>query len=660
MHHDGAAGEASSSPLHRGWRATITTLALVLAAFHVYTAYAGPFYAIAQRAFHVGIATALVFFVSRPVTGRTRRTLAADGLAAVVALGITAYVIAHRFRILRDLGYADPRMLDTVLGYVMVVLLLEASRRVIGWEFTALTIAFLAYGMVGPWLPGVFAHQGFPLKTLIDTSFLNPMGMYGGLTAVSATVIAVYVLFGSILLATGGASAFLNLALIAAGRVRGGAAQVAVISSGIMGMINGSAVANVATTGAMTIPMMKRQGYPAQFAGAVEAAAASGGQIMPPIMGAGAFVMAEILGIPYLKIAKMAAIPAVLYYAVIAATVYFEACKRGLKPVAMREIPRFRDTGREIVVLAIPLAALSYFLFMLYTPRYAGFWAIATCLGVYFGFRLLYDRDLALGGRARDGWRHVVEGCRDGAGTAAVIGVLVAGSQIMVAVMGLTGIGLKFSELIFSAAGGNVFLGFVIAAIISLILGTGLPTVPSYIITVAVVGPALEKMGVQPIVIHMFSFYYACMSGLTPPVAGTSFVAAGLAKANVWATSWESCRLAMAGFLVPFLFAFHPQIFGIGSIVDIALAVVFGVFGCVLLAAALARHWIHPLVWWQQVLLTIAGMLAMTPGLVTDIVGAILAVVTLAAPRVLRGGVLDPSAALDAGSGGPSDGRKKG
>jgi TRAP transporter 4TM/12TM fusion protein len=671
MHGEGAPAEPPATTLQRGWHVAITVLALVLAGFHVYTAYAGPFYALAQRAFHVGLATALVFLVSRPRAHRTRRTLVADGLMALVALGITAYVIVHRFRILRELGYADPTSLDTALGYGMVVLLLVASWRVIGWEFAALTVAFLAYGMVGPWLPGVFEHQGFTLKTLIDTSFLNPMGMYGGLTAVSATVIATYVLFGSILLATGGASAFLNLALIAAGRVRGGAAQVAVISSGIMGMINGSAVANVATTGAMTIPMMKRQGYPAQFAGAVEAAAASGGQIMPPIMGAGAFVMAEILGIPYLKIAKMGAIPAVLYYAVIAATVYFEACKRGLRPVASREIPRLRDTGREILVLVIPLAALSYFLFMLYTPRYAGFWAIATCLTVYFGFRLLHDRDLPIGARASDGVRRVVDGCRDGASTAAVIGVLVAGSQIMVAVMGLTGIGLKFSELIFSAAGGNVFLGFVIAAVISLILGTGLPTVPSYIITVAVVGPALEKMGVEPIVIHMFSFYYACMSGLTPPVAGTSFVAAGLAKANVWSTSWESCRLAMAGFLVPFLFAFHPQIFGIGSLVDIALAVVFGVFGCVLLAAALARHWIYPLVWWQQILLAAAGMLAMTPGLLTDLLGVGLAAVTVLLPRALRGAVLGPSAppvaatVLDAGTGavrrsGPSTSREKG
>jgi TRAP transporter 4TM/12TM fusion protein len=650
--------ETNLSSLPLAWRRAITTVALVMAGFHIYTAYAGPFYAIGQRSFHVGIATALVFLVSRPVR-RTRWTLLADALCALVALGITAYVIAHRFRILRELGYADPTTLDTTLGYVMVILLLEASRRVIGWEFTALTVAFLAYGMVGPWLPGVFEHQGFPLKTLIDTSFLNPMGMYGGLTAVSATVIAVYVLFGAILLATGGAHAFLNLALMAAGRVRGGAAQVAVISSGIMGMINGSAVANVATTGAMTIPMMKRQGYPAQFAGAVEAAAASGGQIMPPIMGAGAFVMAEILGMPYLTIAKRAAIPAVLYYAVIAATVYFEACKRGLRPVAMKDIPRFRDTGREVLVLLIPLVALSYFLFMLYTPRYAGFWAIATCLGVYFAFRLLYDRDAPLGERVKDGVLRVVDGCRDGASTAAVIGVLVAGSQIMVAVMGLTGVGLKFSELIFSAAGGNVFLGFLIAAIISLILGTGLPTVPSYIITVAVVGPALEKMGVEPFIIHMFSFYYACMAGLTPPVAGTSFVAAGLAKAPVWATSWESCRLAMAGFLVPFLFAFHPQIFGVGSLVDITLAVVFGVFGCVLLAAALARHWIFPLVWWQQVLLGVAGMLAMWPGLVNNLIGVALAALTVAVPRALRGPVLEPSTALGAGSGRPA-GRKKG
>jgi TRAP transporter 4TM/12TM fusion protein len=634
--------------VQRGWDAAITVLSLVLAGFHLYTAYAGPLYAIAQRSFHVGIAAALVFLFSRPVTRRTRRALVADALVAVVALGITAYVIAHRFRILRELGYADPTALDSALGYVMVALILEASRRVIGWEFTALTLAFLVYGMVGPWLPGVFEHQGFALKTLVDTSFLNPMGMYGGLTSVSATVIAVYVLFGSILLATGGAAAFLNLALMVAGRVRGGAAQVAVISSGIMGMINGSAVANVATTGSVTIPMMKRQGYPPQFAGAVEAAASSGGQITPPIMGAGAFVMAEILGIPYLQIAKMAAIPALLFYAVIAATVYFEARKRGLQPVASPDIPRLRDVGREVIILTVPLIALSYFLFMLYTPRYAGFWAIATCLGVFLGFRLLLDRDAPLGRRARDGWGRVVEGCRDGAATAATIGVLVAGSQIMVAVMGLTGVGLKFSELIFSAAGGSLFFGFVIAAIISLVLGTGLPTVPSYIITVAVVGPALEKMGAQPIVVHMFSFYYACMSGLTPPVAGTSFVAAGLARANVWATSWESCRLAMAGFLVPFLFAFHPELFGVGSAVDIGLAVIFGVLGCFLMAAAFSRHWLHPLGWWQAGLLIAAGMLAMTPGLFTDLLGVALAAATLLLPRFLRRGTAAPSGVLEA------------
>jgi TRAP transporter 4TM/12TM fusion protein len=646
-----SAQPARLTAVQRRWQAAITALALVLAGFHLYTAYAGPFYAIAQRSFHVGIAAALVFLMTRPLARRTWPTLVADGLVAAVGLGITAYVIVNRFRILRDLGYADPTALDTALGYVMVALLLEASRRVIGWEFTALTLAFLAYGMAGPWLPGVFEHQGFALKTLIDTSFLNPMGMYGGLTAVSATVIAVYVLFGAILLATGGAGAFMNLALIVAGRVRGGAAQVAVISSGIMGMINGSAVANVATTGSVTIPMMKRQGYPAQFAGAVEAAASSGGQITPPIMGAGAFVMAEILGMPYLTIAKMAAIPAVLFYAVIAATVYFEACKRDLRPVAGPDIPRLRDAGREIVILTVPVIALSYFLFRLYTPRYAGFWAIATCLVLYLGFRVLYDRDLPVRGRAKDGWRRIVDGCRDGAGTAATIGVLVAGSQIMVAVMGLTGIGLKFSDLIFSAAGGNVFVGLVIAAVISLILGTGLPTVPSYIITVAVVGPALEKMGLQPIVVHMFSFYYACMSGLTPPVAGTSFVAAGLAGAKVWSTSWESCRLAMAGFLVPFLFAFHPELFGIGAIHEIALAVITGVLGCGLLAAAFARHWIRPLTWWQQILITAAGILAMTPGLVTDLIGVGLAAITLAGPTVLRGPALGAGRAIEGGAG---------
>ncbi len=617
------AGPAAAGT-ERAWlRAAVQILAFALAAFHIWTAYFGPFYAISQRAFHVGVAMALTFLTVAPLKrGRGRALLAADVLAAAATLAVTAYVMLHQFRILRELGYADPTEADTLLGYLMVALIIEASRRVVGWEFAVLTVATLVYGYVGPWLPGMFEHAGFEIDDLVVTSFLNPMGIYGQMTAVSATTIAVYVVFGSLLLATGGASAFLSLALMLAGRVRGGAAQVAVIGSGIMGMVNGSAVANTATVGSMTIPLMKRQGYPAYLAGAVEAAASSGGQIMPPIMGAGAFVMAELVGIPYLQIAVMAIIPAVLYYAVISGTLYFEACKRGFQPLTADEIPRLRDSRRDLLVFLVPIGFLMALLIMAYTPRYAGFWAIASCVGVYAAARLGVDRDGTLGSRLREVGRKLWEGCVHGAQTAATIGIIVAASQIIVAVMGLTGVGLKVSEAIFSVSQGSVLLAFGLAAVVNIVLGLGLPTVPSYIITVAIVGPALSDMGVAPVVVHMFSFFYACMSGLTPPVAATSFVAAGIAQANVWSTSWSSCRLAFAGYVVPLIFALDPAVLGFGTAAQVASASVLGLVGCLLIAAAFTRYWIHRLDLWQSAAAGVGGLLLMVPGLWTQLAGA--------------------------------------
>lgn len=646
---DEQAGSLYDAPTKGVLAVVVAGLSLFLAAFHVYTAYFGPFYALTQRAIHVGIGIAIVFLMIAPGASKRKSGLfAADAIAALVTLAITAYVVYNKYRILREVGYADPTDADVMLGYVMIALLIEASRRVIGWEFALLCVATLVYGAVGPWLPGMLEHQGFKPETLITTAFLNPMGIYGTMTAVSATTIAVYVLFGSLLLVTGGANAFLKLALLVAGRVRGGAAQVAVIGSGIMGMVNGSAVANVATVGTMTIPLMKSQGYPAYFAAAVEAAASSGGQIMPPIMGAGAFVMAEILGIPYMKVAVMAIIPALMYYAIISATIYFEARKRNLVALDRAMLPRLSDMWRDMVVFIVPVIFLFILLLLAYTPRYAGFWAIAGCVTVFVVARLLIDRDGSLGSRARDAVRIVLDGSRQGAQTIATIGVMVAGSQIIVAVIGLTGVGVTASELIFTVAQGNVVLGFALAGVVNLLLGLSLPTVPSYIITVAVVGPALVKMGIDPVVVHMFSFFLACMSGLTPPVAATSFVAAQLAHAGVWKTSWCSCRIAIGGYLVPAIFAFHPQILGIGAPIDVAAATALGLVGCIVIAAGFTRYWLWPISIWQSAFAVVGGALFMVPGAAYQVAGGILSLIGLSASYASRSKTARAPAGSDA------------
>jgi TRAP transporter 4TM/12TM fusion protein len=622
--------------LERGVFVAVQVISLSLAVFHIYTAYAGPFYAVGQRATHVGLAMALAFLtIGSTSRRRGHLTLTIDVVATLVVLGITAYVVYHRYRILRDLGFADPTPLDTTLGYVMVALVVEASRRVVGWPFATLLVGFLLYGYFGPWMPGILAHRGIALDNLINTSFLNPMGIYGNLVAVSATTIAVYVFFGSILLATGGATAFLTLALVVGGRVRGGGAQVAVISSGFMGMINGSAVANTASTGAMTIPMMKRQGYPAHISGAVESAASAGGQLTPPIMGAGAFVMAEILGVPYLQIALMAIIPAMMYYGLISTTVYFEARKRGIEPLDRSQLPKLRDHLRELAIFVVPVGVLIFLLADAYTPRYSGFWAIATCVALFVGFTLVADRDVGLLGRLKRIAVKLYDACLDGARTVVTIAVVVAAAQVVVAVVGLTGIGLKTSRMIFAVADQNLLAGFILAAVINLILGMGLPTVPAYIITVAVVGPALINLGADPIVVHFFCFFYACLSGLTPPVATISFVAAGIAQSSVWTTSFHACRLAIAGYLVPMIFAFHPEILGMGEPMAIVGHTLFGLLGCALTAAGLTGFWVFNLVHWQRACLIVAGPLTMVPDIAATAAGLGLAALALLSSALL-------------------------
>lgn len=619
-----------ASHLERGAFIAIQVVSLSLALFHIYTAFAGPFYAVGQRATHVGLAMALAFLTIGPTSRRRGQfMLAIDAAVTLAVLGITVYVVYHRYRILRDLGFADPWPLDTALGYVMVALVVEASRRVVGWPFAVLLVAFLLYGLLGPWMPGILAHRGIAIDNLVNTSFLNPMGIYGNLVAVSATTIAVYVFFGSILLATGGATAFLTLALVVGGRVSGGGAQVAVISSGFMGMINGSAVANTASTGSMTIPMMKRQGYPSHISGAVESAASAGGQFTPPIMGAGAFVMAEILGIPYLQIVVMGIIPAMMYYGLISTTVYFEARKRRIAPLDSSQMPKLREHLRELAIFLVPVGVLIVLLMQAYTPRYSGFWAIASCVALFVGFTLVADRDVGLPGRLKRIAVKLYDACIDGARTLITIAVVVAAAQIVVAVVGLTGIGLKTSQIIFAVADQHLLAGFLLAALICLILGMGLPTVPAYIITVAVVGPALINLGADPIVVHFFCFFYACLSGLTPPVATISFVAAGIARSSVWATSFHACRLAIAGYLVPMIFAFHPEILGIGEPLAIFGHTVFGLLGCTLTAAGLTGFWIFNLVHWQRACLIMAGPLTMVPDIAATTAGLALAALAL-------------------------------
>ncbi|HSB82414.1 MAG TPA: TRAP transporter fused permease subunit, partial [Candidatus Methylomirabilis sp.] len=550
----------------------------------------------------------------------------------VATLAVTVYLILNVERLVIQIGFARPNMTDTIFGYVMTFVVINASRKAIGWAFTWMALAFIAYSILGPWAPGLLAHRGYTPNEVAALLLVNPLGIYGAITGTSANIIAIYIIFGAIMLRTGAAKAFLNLALMLAGRLTGGAGQVAVVASAMMGMVNGSAVANAATVGAFTIPMMVKRGYPRPFAGGVESAASSGGQITPPVMGVGAFIMAEILGIPYLKIAQMAAIPAVLYYVGVGLVIYFEAKKRNLGRLSGSDIPRWRTYWKELLLLLVPVIVLVYLIVMMFSPRYAGFWAVAINIVMFLAFTIPIGTGFSLGKAAesiKNSGSHIVAGMVEGGGTVATIGVLVAGAQIMVGTLGITGLPLKLSQLITRSGVASLFPLLVAAMLIACILGGPLPTVPSYLITAAVVVPLFSKFGLAPVLIHLFIFYFACFSGLTPPVFGPVYATAAFAEAGLWETAWESVKCAFIGFLVPFVFVYNPEMLGMEGLGRAVEVLLISSAGTLLVASAIVGYWNRLLAWYERLIVAAAGVMFIVPETETRIAGATIGLIMI-------------------------------
>ncbi len=611
------------------WAVAFGVIAFLFTAFQLYTAGAGPYIAMVQRAVHVCFAVVLCAMAYRMKMERERpQPLAVyllDLLEIVATIAVTVYIVMNVDRLVIKIGFARPSATDMALGYVMTFVVINASRKAIGWAFTWMAIAFIAYSILGPWAPGLLSHRGYSPNEVAALLLVNPLGIYGQITGTSANIIAIYIIFGAIMLRTGAAKAFLNLALMLAGRLTGGAGQVAVVASAMMGMVNGSAVANAATVGAFTIPMMVKRGYPRPFAGGVESAASSGGQITPPVMGVGAFIMAEILGIPYLKIAQMAAIPAALYYVGLGMVVYFEAKKRNLGRLSGSDIPNWRSYWKELLLLLVPVVVLVYLIVMMFSPRYAGFWAVAINIVMFLVFTIPIGTGISLektAGSIKNSGAQIVAGMVEGGGTVATIGVLVAGAQIMVGTLGITGLPLKLSQLITSFGIGSLFPLLVAAMAIACILGGPLPTVPSYLITAAVVVPLFSKFGLMPVLIHLFIFYFACFSGLTPPVFGPVYATAAFAEAGLWETAWESVKCAFIGFLVPFVFVYNPEMLGLEGLGRAIEVLLISSAGTLLAASAIVGYWNRPLAWYERLVMAAAGVMFIVPETETRIAGA--------------------------------------
>ena len=593
----------------------IAAVSAAAALFHMYAAGVSPFTALIQRPVHLGLMAVLGFLgvgVQRRLRGNpvsaTRQQVGTvlGWIMAVTSVVVCAYLAFESQELVARSG--TPTQLDLVMGAICILLTLELARRATGWGLVAVCFLALGYAFAGPYLPGFLAHRGYDVVRVIEQLYLSTEGIWGIPLGVSANFVYLFVLFGAVLDTAGGGALLIALANKVAGRTRGGPAKTAAVASAFMGSLSGSAVANVVTTGTFTIPLMKRAGFRPFFAGAIEAAASTGGQLMPPVMGAGAFILATWTNIPYLEVAVAAIIPAVLYYAALLAAIHFRAGRMGIEPAGTDD----SETVLDRLHLLLPLVIIVVLLGMGRSPMRAAFWGVASA------FIMAVLRPATRPSMPE--LREIME--RAGRG-AVQVAAACAAAGIVVGVASLTGIGLRMSELIITLSGGELLPALVLTALGSIVLGMGLPTTAAYVVLAALGAPALTQLGVSELQAHLFIFYFGCISNVTPPVSLAAFAAAGIAGAPPIRTAVVAAMLAGAGFIVPFMFVYGPELLLVGAPFDIAIAVLTALAGVTALAAAAVGYARTRLKWWERALGLAAALLLVYPDLLTDGAGLI-------------------------------------
>ncbi len=558
----------------------VSTIAVVLSLFHLYTAGFGIMLALKQRAVHLGFIFTLIFLLYPALKNKkdNKFILSLDLLLALGSIAISSYIIVNYEVLVRRAGMFT--QLDYFMAILAIIIVLEGTRRVIGPELPVISILFLIYARFGRIMPGMLAHRGYSWSRIASHMYFTTEGIFGIPLGVSATYIFLFLLLGAFAKRTGLGDLFIDLAMSLTGRSTGGPAKAAVVSSGLMGSISGSSVANTVTTGSFTIPLMKRVGYDSKFAAAVEASASTGGQIMPPIMGAAAFIMAEFIGVPYVTIAKAAILPAILYYITVGLMVHFEAKKTGLKGMSPALIPKFLDVLKTRGHMIAPLIIIFYYLFRGYTPLRAAYLGILVSYALSF---LKKDTRMSL--------MDLVDTLKEGAISALGVAAACAAVGFIVGVTTLTGLGLKFTSITVALAQGNLFLALFFTMIACTILGTGLPTTATYIVLATMAAPALTQLGVPILASHLFVLYFGVVADLTPPAALAAYAGAGIAGSNPLKTGITAVKLAVAGFVVPFVFAYSPSLLLINTtwteVLIITGSSILGVFG---LAAAVLGY----------------------------------------------------------------------
>ena len=606
--------EARYLKLTGPWLTVVKIIAVLFSFFQLYTALFGLLEAQMQRPTHLMFALTLIYLLypTRKPKGARRDGLQIhplDMFLSLLSVAVASYSLITYETLMESAGIYSTT--DSVMAVIGILLTLEATRRIVGLPIVIIACCFLLYAYLGPYFPGFLNHRGYEVKRIVTQMWFTTEGIMGIPLGVSATFIFLFILFGAFLTNTGIMTFFIDISNAIAGWASGGPAKVAVLTSALEGTVSGSSVANTVGSGSFTIPLMKSLGYRPEFAGAVEAASSTGGQIMPPVMGAAAFLMAEFIGVPYVEIVKAAVIPALLYFTGIWVVVHFEAKKCGLKGLSRDQLPNLWKVLKKDSHLILPLVAIIYLLVEGYTPMRAALGGLGLCI-VVGTFRKATRLNLT----------RLLDTLEAGARGALGVALACACAGIIVGVVTLTGIGLKLGDGLLALSGGLLIPTLIFTMITSLILGMGAPTTANYIITSTCAAPAILALGVPVLAAHMFVFYFGIIADITPPVCLAAFAGAAIAKANPIKTGLEATKLAIAAFIIPYIFVLSPQLLLIHTTpLEVAQIIVTAIIGMVCIGAAMEGWYWTRMSWWERLLMLIGGLLLVIPGYVTDLIG---------------------------------------
>lgn len=582
--------------------------AIAMACFHIYTAVFGMMEAQRHRAMHLSFVLALGFMMYPALKKKkTKNPTVADWILALAGAVSSLYIVVNYNQIFLRGGI--PNQMDIIMGITLSLVILECVRRVVGIQLLIIAVVFIAYAYLGRYMPGIFKHRGASITRMVDHLYMTVEGIFSTALGTSATYITLFVIFAAFLERSGFSNFIKDIAMALAGGAVGGPAKVSVVTSAAFGTISGSAAANVVTTGAFTIPLMKDTGYPKEFAAAVEAVASTGGQLMPPIMGSAAFIMADYLGIAYIEIIKAAIIPVGLYYASLFFCVHFRARKLGLKGLSREYLPNAWEVMKERGHLIIPFLVVVALLVKRFTPLYAGAVGIVAAIAA-----------AAIKKETRLGVKDIIWALENGAKRSVSVAVSCASVGFVIGVCTLTGISTILGNYILEIGRGNLMLTAILVMFLSIVMGMGLPTVAVYVLLVSVAVPVIATFQVPLLAAHFFVFYFGLMANVTPPVAIPAYAAAGLANSNPSRTGWTAFRLALSGYLVPYLFLYNPHILMVdANIVQIIYAVLSPALGIFLLSVCTEGFFMKNIKPWERVLAGGAALAAIAPGIITDL-----------------------------------------